>query len=88
MIILVQKENYTSKENISCAFSTVIKSVLLHKVKTNGILHYSNRSEQWEELEEERKGKSCLLIQVANHKEQLKLLSCHLSKKYQERDIK
>jgi len=50
MIILVQKENYTSKENISCAFSAVIESVLLHKVKTNGILHCSNRSEEWEEL--------------------------------------
>lgn len=69
MIILVQKENYTSEENISCAFSTAIESVLLHKVKMNGILHYSNRSEEWEELEEERQGKSCLLIQVVNRTE-------------------
>lgn len=46
VLILVQKENYTSKENISCAFSTVIGSVLLHKVKATGILHCRDRSDE------------------------------------------
>ena len=57
VLIFVQKENYTSKENISCVFSTVIGSVLLYKVKTIGILHCRDRSDEWKELWEKREVK-------------------------------
>lgn len=46
VLIFVQKENYTSKEYISCVLSIVIKSVLLHKVKTTGIFHCRDRSDE------------------------------------------